>query len=97
MEPTIPQLSFLKKNSVIDLSIGTRLIESLLVCQQYLLEGRSKEEIEAIKGHIASGQELSSWESSLVAVGTLIKNIYDTAESTGCIEYRGLDNVMREG
>lgn len=97
MEPTIPQLTFLKKDSVITLSIGTRLIESLLVCQQYLLEGRSKEEIEGIKTHIAGGQELSSWETSLVAIGTLIKNVYDTAESTGCIEHRGLDTVMREG
>lgn len=87
------QVPVLKRESKVTITLGSRIIGDLQGALAYLVEGRTKQELDAIREHILSGN-LQPWESSSVALTRLLQVIFDEAQKHDMLDYRSIEDML---
>ncbi len=73
------QVTHIKQDAVVSIQLGTQIINQLQATLGYLIEGKSEQDILAIKEHAEAGVPLTSWELSTVTITNLLQAIYASA------------------
>lgn len=84
----------LQKSALVTITLGSRIITDIQGALAYMVEGKSQQELQAIKEHITAGT-LTPWESSCVALTRLLQVIYDAAKENGMLDYRSLEDTLK--
>ncbi len=92
MEDT--KIPFIKGGSQVPITLGTGVIADLQATLSHLLTGRSEGDLAAIQGHIDSKQQLEGWEIGVVTLTRLLRDVQTSAEATGQIEMRSINDVI---
>lgn len=89
-------MKVIRKDSVIKFDMRTGIIQRLHNLSMFLLEGKSSEEVDAVKKAIADQKLTEPWMYHVETVVGLIQQIEQAAEEQGCITEVPDEQIMPE-
>lgn len=90
---TTTQIPYLRKDSIIQVSLGTEMVNRLQQVLAHVIEGHSQVDMDAIGEHVKAGT-LQPWESSAITLSQLLQSVLEIANATNCIDYRDITEVL---
>lgn len=87
---------YLKKDAIVPIKIGTGFLQQIGAIIPILLENKSQEDVAKIEKLIQDKQELEPWMSAIATIQILVKTVFEEADKEGMVEYRFVDDVLKE-
>jgi hypothetical protein len=87
---------YLKKDAIVPIKIGTGFLQQIGAIIPILLENKSQEDVAKIEKLIQDKQELEPWMSAIATIQILVKTVFEEADKEGMVEYRSVDDVLKE-
>lgn len=87
---------YLKKDAIVTIKIGTGFLEQIGSIIPILLEGKSQEDVAKIEKLIQDKQELEPWMGAIGTIQVLIRTVFEEADKEGFVEYKPLEDFVKE-
>lgn len=87
---------YLKKDAIVSIKIGTGFLEQVGAIIPVLLEGKSQEDVAKIEKLIQDKQPLEPWMAAIATIQVLIRTAFEEADKEGFVEYRSIEDVLKE-
>lgn len=88
------KVPFIKSSAKISVEFGTDFINRIQNVYSFLLEGKTKEDADALRLAVESKAPLSSWQMSVVTMTSLVTTIHQLAKESGQIELKDMEEGL---
>lgn len=88
------KVPFIKASAKVTVEFGTDFINRIQNVYSYLLEGKTKEDVDALRATIDAKGPLTSWQMSVVTMTSLVSTIHKISRDTDQVDYRELEDSL---
>ena len=85
---------FLKKDAIISIELGAGYIDRLYRLLNFIIEGKSQDDLAKMKSLIDNNQELEGWMFHYVTIHMLLESALKSGIGSGQVDYKELDDLV---